>query len=137
MKRYGTLVLLVAGIWLVAAGHSQAARYVRVKIVQDGKEILRTGTGDNGRVPPEIVWTYLEDVRFRQRYAQNNYQIVPDKDNPDQVTIAGELEVIVAYGGRSNLKQIRLVRVKRPREGVEWIIHPDDYQRLLKLRKPY
>jgi hypothetical protein len=130
------LALLVAGLWLLAADHAQAARYVRVTVKQDGKEILRTGTGDNGRVPPEVVWTYLKDVRFRQRYAQNDFQIVPDKDNPDQVTIVGKLEVIVRYSGKANLQQLLLVRVKKPREGVEWVIHSDDYERLLKLRKP-
>ena len=136
MCRFGILAMMVTSTWLLT-DQAQAARYVRVTIKQDGKEILQTGTGDNGRVPAETVWTYLKDVRFRQRYAQNNFRIDPDKDNPDQVTISGKLEVIVKYSGKAKLKQMRLIRAKKPREGVEWIIHPEDYKTLLALREAY
>jgi hypothetical protein len=135
MYRSALLALLVAGSWLSAA-HTLAARYIRVTVKQNGVEVLRTGTGDNGRIPPETVWTYLKDVRFRQRYAQRNYQIVPDKDNPDQATFAGKIEVIVKYGGQAKLEQIRLLRVKKSKGDAEWVIHPDDYKRLLELRDP-
>ncbi len=137
MRRNGMLALLVAGTWLFAAGQSQAARYVRVTIKQGGEEILRAGKGDNGRISPETVWTYLKDVRFRQRYARNNFQIAPDEDNLNQATLAGKLAVLVKYGGKAKLKRLRLVRVKNPKKEPEWVIHPVDYRQLLKLRKPH
>jgi hypothetical protein len=110
MKDRRCLFLLAFGFMAALSPISaNAARLIKVRIYTtdsdtEQKEILRGHTGDNGKADADTVWTYLGRIRFGPKQCRNGFKIVPDEDNPDRVTIHGEIRIDVSYSGFAEIE---------------------------------
>lgn len=109
-----------------------AARVIDAQISLLGGRIVLLGeTGDTGKADATTVFRYLKDrVSFG---GARDVAIQPDADNPLQATLTGDIKVRIDYGGEAEVKKLRLIRKKDT--DINWWIHPDDVEEMLKKRK--
>src|SRR5580704_3103325 len=100
------LLFLALGVFLVSSHPTLAARLVRFDVSIDGKRVLETSRGDNGRQNADTMWLYLKDLSLRPL---RGYKVEPDSMDPLRATLKGKV-IIESYGGRAEVSQLKLVR---------------------------
>jgi hypothetical protein len=126
------VLVLALGVVVAAGSQAVAARYVPISISINGKVVMKTGSGDNGNPGPDVVWRYLNKVRFEP---SNGFILEPDRDDPLHATLTGNVVLDVSYGGRADLAQLKLVRAA---EDGPWQVTPAEIERTFKSRhKPF
>jgi hypothetical protein len=106
-----------------------AARYVPITISIDGKVVIKAGHGDNGHPDADAVWFYLEKLKVKPDI------IRPDRGDPLQATLNGDIVVNVLYAGRAEVSELKLVRADKE---APWQIAPAEVERTFKSRhKPF
>jgi hypothetical protein len=127
-----SVMTLAFGLALVSGGRCLAARYVPITVLVNGRAVLKGGTSDNGDADPDVVWGYLKNAKLQ---ANGKYRVEPDPHDRLQVTLKGKIVLDVAYAGRAEVSELKLVRVD---EFQTWKVAPDEIERTLKTRhKPF
>jgi hypothetical protein len=123
--------LIFVAIALTSEGRCLAARLVRISISVDGKVVMTSGWGDDGHPGADAVWRYLRQAKFTP---PRNSQIEPDPSDASTATLKGRVVLDVAYGGRADVSELKLVRAA---DG-SWQVAPEEIERTFKLRhKPF
>ena len=124
------LEFMLAAMFLSAiTPEALAMRYSPAGISLDGKEVLKCGGGDDGSPDADEVWQTLKTRRFRPAEHFSTLQIPDDakefiiKSDPPSGEL-GRIFVDVAYGGRSQTRSLRIIRVPKDKFGHEWMIDP-------------
>lgn len=131
--RSARLPVLILSLGVALAGRPCfAARLVPMSVSIDGKVVMKASSGDNGNQGPDIVWDYLKKAKFAPT---NGFQVEPNRDDPLRATLTGNVVLVVAYGGRADLSELKLVRAAK--DG-PWQIAPEEIERTFKMRhKPF
>ena len=132
MARWFTMAML--GLAVTTTGSTAlAARLVSMTVTLDGKKILVSSAGDNGRPLPDEVWGYLAKAVFK---ATDDFPAVEAEADGHQLLgdpAKGDIQVRVHYGGSATTHRLNLIRVPMERRG-EWKIDRGDIQRLFETR---
>ena len=133
MQRF-SILLLFAYLIFQTTTTLQAARYLPLSLTIDGKKALSYGTGDDGGQTGDQVWqSVLMKAVFNEKSCAEGFTLNPDETNGNRLTVRGNLQLEVRYGGPAiSLKTFRLVRVKRGENS--WRIPERERTRLTKLR---
>lgn len=123
--------LLVVGAIGTTASPAEAARLIRVTVSVDGTKILEGITSDDGRVDADGVWIASKTVKLKAvgpnlREAKVGEELVLTSDAP--VGEPGRVVFDVRYGGRAEVRTLRLIRVPPGRDGYVWSIHPEEVE---------
>ena len=117
-----TLVFLAT---VVFAGEATAARFVWAKVPLDGTTLLERSTSDDGRVDADGVWEYLKSMKFKATKNFADLKVDPAAKETVLNSNAprgqpGTIVVDIAYGGKGNIRKLKLIRVPIDRQGREW-----------------
>lgn len=119
-------ISLCVVVLLLVGEPTFAARSIRMQIKQDGKVVLESSWGDNGRADADEVWLYLKKVRFAP---EKSFEV---DSGAKEVTLEN-VEIDVQYGGMSRARNLRLTRKPDPkakpgsiREKQVWAISDKD-----------
>lgn len=123
------IALSIAGLAAVP-GHAVAQYRCAVAIELKGKTILAGEIRDTERPSTEELWDILRTLSFS---ATKDGRDLPDPKAVDQTTLKGALRVKVNGAGEVQLEELRLVRNKFNTSA--WVIAPEDFARILKMRK--
>jgi hypothetical protein len=125
-------MILALGLVLVSGGRCLAARYVPITISVNGRAVLKGGTGDNGAADPDVVWRYLKNAKLQPI---GEYGVEHNPQDPSRATLTGTIVLEVAYAGRADLSELKLVRAD---DAASWKVAPDEIERTFKSRhKPF
>ena len=126
---YGRLVnmALAVGVLLCCSQPAFALRFVSFEVLIDGKAVLETSKGDEGE-DADTVWRYLKDLKLRP---VKGYRLEADGDDPLKATLKGKVVIDAQYGGRAEVKELKLVREKNSEP---WRIAPAEVERTFKVR---
>ncbi|MCA9083730.1 MAG: hypothetical protein KDA81_06725 [Planctomycetaceae bacterium] len=113
------LICLIVGYVTIASTEPcYAMRLIRATISLDGQPLLQATTGDDGRQTGEVVWRYLDKMKFRphpirirssqQRETQTPGFTPPDEDS---FVLIGYVRLEIQFGGSLKLDKLRLHRV--------------------------
>jgi hypothetical protein len=111
-------------------GKANAQYRCAVVIELKGAAVLRGQIRDVERPPTDELWKMLETLSFSPT---KDGKDMADPKSVEQTTLKGELRVKVNGAGEVDLKELRLVRNKNNAEA--WVIAPEDFTRILKMRK--
>ncbi|HEV8002054.1 MAG TPA: hypothetical protein VGP63_19355 [Planctomycetaceae bacterium] len=126
------VLVLALGVVVAAGTQAFAARYVPISISINGKIVMKSGTGDNGSPGPDVVWRYLKNAKLE---SVKGFSLEPDRDDPLRATLSGNVVLDVAYAGRADVAQLKLVRAA---EDGPWQVAPAEIERTFKSRhKPF
>ncbi len=126
------VVFLAIGIVLASTGRTFAARLVPIALSVNGKVAMKASWGDNGHPGPDHVWEYLKNAKFE---CVKNFAVEPDPQDPLRAKLTGKVVLDVAYGGRADVSELRLVR---PAADAAWQVAPEEIERTFKIRhKPF
>jgi len=125
-------MLLALGLFLVSGGRCLAGRYAPITISVNDRAVLRGGIGDNGAADPDVIWGYLKNAKLQPT---GEYGAEHDPQDPSRATLTGKIVLEVAYAGRADVSELKLVRAD---DGASWKVAPDDVERTFKIRhKPF
>jgi hypothetical protein len=121
---------MLAGVFLfVMTSESLAARYSPAEISLEGKKVLECGGGDNGHPDADEVWATLKTRQFRPAAHFPILQIPDDakefiiNEDPPRGDV-GKISIDVLFGGHSQTRSLRIIRVPKDKFGHEWMIDP-------------
>jgi hypothetical protein len=102
-----------------------------VKIELQGKALLEGLIRDTERPPTDVLWEInLQTLSFSPA---KDAKGLPDPKTKGEAKLAGDLSVVIDGAGQVRLKELRLVRNKF--NSSAWVIAPEDFKRILQLRK--
>ena len=128
VTRHLAIIILAASISLGWVQPAFALRYVKFEISIDSRVVLETSQGDNGRADVDTVWKYLNELELR---SVKKYQVEADTDDPLKATLKGKVVIDAPYGGRVEVKELKLVREM---VGKQWKVAPAEVERTFKIR---
>ena len=130
-------VLLALLVWTLSntlASEARAARMLAAHISLDGKIVLETWFGDNGRPDADEVWDYLKTIKFE---ATKEFLGLEVKHDAKEMVLTSNaprsrrgVVVYISYGGEAITHELTLVRVARDESGREWRLDPAQVDRL-------
>jgi hypothetical protein len=126
------MLILALVVFLVSSPPAFAARLVRISVSIDGKRVLESSAGDSGRQDADTVWRYLKNRNLRP---VSGFRVEPDRDNRLRATLKGNVIIDVAYAGRAEDSELKLIRAE---EDAPWQIAPAEVERTFRSRhKPF
>jgi hypothetical protein len=124
---------------LANATTAQAARFVRVQIILEGRVILEGNASDDGSRDADQLWDALKSVEFKPTAEFHKLNVDADVQETvlKSTSPAGELvnlKIEVAYGGTAITNELRIKRVPVDDQGREWQLDSNDVTRLFDSR---
>lgn len=105
---------------------AQAGRVGSIKIAVDGHTLLTGNTFDSGSPQPAAVWRYLTSTELRPA---EGVSIPPAQSDPLRSTLRGKITIDVQYGGKAEVKELRLIRQNLTGG---WTVDSEDVERIAK-----
>ena len=127
--------ILTMAFCLGMASESFAMRLTKAEIRVNGKVVLESSGGDDGKPDADQVWERLKTAQFKRAEHFSTLQI-PDDAKEFEITSddpQGGIEVDSAYGGEGRTRTLRIIRVPNPQLGREWMI--DDLKAMDGMRE--
>jgi hypothetical protein len=125
MSRFISAVLFGCACLVVLPAWASAQYNCAVTIDVKDKVVLKGTIQDVERPPTEELWQILQTLAFDGSVA--------DKDSEGRGILKGVIRVKINGAGEVKLEELRLVQNKR--DSKSWVIAPEDYTRIVKLRK--
>jgi N-acetylglucosamine-6-sulfatase len=135
MYRKPTSRSLILFGWLFIAalsGSLDAARYTGLVISLNGVDVLHHGASDDGGLTDDEVWALLKDFTFEPDNCDNGFTLTSDETNGTRITVRGNIDFKMKYGGEAKLDRLLLTRVAAEKD--EWAISPRELTRITKVR---
>lgn len=128
-----SIIVLFACLALSTKIHG--ARVLTLTLSIDGAKVLSFDSGDEGTSSEDLVWqTVLRDAVFTPKDCKEGFSLEPDETNGSRITLRGNLDFSIRYGGPAiSLQTFRLARSNRTED--RWTIPPHEQARLTKLRR--
>ena len=143
MRRLQSLVgmFVALAVCLVSVTSAQAARYVKIEVLLDGKVLLEGNDSDDGHRDADQVWDALTSVNFK---ATDEFKKLMTKDDVQEVLLKsttgsarGEqvnLQIDAMYGGTVVTHELHIKRVPVDRFGREWQLDAKELTKLFRYR---
>ena len=125
MSRFISAAFLGFACMIVLPAWASAQYNCAVTIDVKDKVVLKGTIRDVERPPTDELWQILQTLAFDGSVA--------DKDSEGRGILKGVIRVKINGAGEVKLEELRLVPNKR--DAKSWVIAPDDYARIVKLRK--
>jgi hypothetical protein len=125
MSRWIPVLVLGFACLLILPARASAQYLCPVSIDVKDKKVLQAQIRDVERPPTEELWQILQTLAFTGE--------VPEPNAEGRAVLKGDIRVKIDGAGEVKLLELRLVPNKRGKNS--WVIAPEDFERIGKLRK--
>lgn len=122
-------ILLIVGF---CTDQTLAARITELQVKLGGKKIFHFPESDQGSLSKDEVWSKLDKAVFKPGWTDNEFEFAPDETNGNRMTVRGDIDFAMRYGGEAKLDVLRLIRVAPQSDN--WKLAPLELKRITRLR---